>query len=164
MTNRAETMRRCGHKLQTLPLSRLVNPIETNRQLLLSLLLLGGAALAIGITIDLERGIGPPGEWGEVARHIGLALVAGVAEEIVFRGAPKRYLGNFGLIAGTVCWIVLHIFYAPVRSIWRLPMDILLGVFYIKLWRGRLWWLALVIHPLWNVVGILGWQLAKPYL
>ena len=152
------------NKLRTLPLPRFLSPIETRRHLLLSFLILCGAALAIGIVIDLQRGIGAPSTISDLAAHMGIGALAGVSEELVFRGIPKRYLGNGGLVIGTICWVVLHQFYAPVTTIYRLPSDILLGVFYIKLWRGRLWWLALIIHPLWNVAVIVGWQLARMYI
>ena len=146
-----------------MPLPRFLRAIGTYRQLLLAFLLLCGTALAIDIAIDLQRGIGSPEPPAALMAHIGLGIIAGVTEELLFRGIPRRWLGNGGLLAGTVCWVVLHQFYAAVTVIYRLPADMLMGVFYLKLWRGRLWWLALVIHPLWNVAVICGWQVVKIY-
>ena len=151
-------------RLRTLPLPRLLRAIEAPRALLRTFLLLCGPALAIYIAIDLHRGIGAPEPSNSLLMHMLLAALAGVAEEVVFRGLAKRSLGNGGLVTGTICWVALHQFYSAVATIWRLPGDALTGIFYLKLWRGRLWWLALVIHPLWNVAFVGGWQIVKIYL
>jgi membrane protease YdiL (CAAX protease family) len=155
---------RARDKLRTLPLPHFLSAIETSRNLSLTFLALCGPALAIYMAIDLQRGVGPPEPLNAFAIHMLLGALAGVAEEVVFRGLARRFLGNGGLVIGTICWIILHQFYAQVATIWRLPADILVGIFYLKLWRGRLWWLALVIHPLWNVAIIGGWQIAKMHL
>jgi len=148
-------------RLRTLPLPHFLSAIETSRHLSLTFLTLCGTALAIYVAIDLQRGIGPPEPLDALVTHMLLGVLAGVAEEVLFRGLAKPFLGNGGLVIGTICWVGLHQFYAAVAMIWRLPADILIGIFYLKLWRGRLWWLALVIHPLWNVATIGGWQIAK---
>ena len=151
-------------KLRTLPLPHFLHAIETSRSLLRTFLLLCGPALAIYIAIDLHRGITSPEPSNAFITHMLLAALAGVAEEVVFRGLAKRSLGNGGLVIGTICWIILHQLYAAVATIYRLPGDTLVGIFYLKLWRGRLWWLALVIHPLWNIATVGGWQIVKIYL
>jgi len=151
-------------KLRTLPLPHFLHAVETPRSLLWTFLLLCGPALATYIAIDLHRGIGAPESSSALIIHMLLSALAGVAEEVVFRGLAKRSLGNGGLVTGTVCWVILHQFYAAVATIWRLPGDALIGIFYLKLWRGRLWWLALVMHPLWNVSFVGGWQIVKIYL
>ena len=151
-------------KLRTLPLPHFLGAIETPRSLVRTFLFLCGPALAIYIAIDLHRGVGVPELSNVLLMHMLLSALAGVAEEVVFRGLAKRSLGNGGLVTGTVCWVVLHQFYAAVATIWRLPGDALSGIFYLKLWRGRLWWLALVIHPLWNLAFVAGWQIVKIYL
>ena len=156
-----ERIVRARDRLRTLPLPRFLSPIETPRHLALAFLILCGAALAIYVAIDLHRGIGAPEPFNALVTHMLLGVLAGVVEEALFRGFARRFLGNGGLVIGTICWIVLHQFYAAVATICRLPGDILVGVFYVRLWRGRLWWLALVIHPLWNVAIIAGWQIAK---
>ena len=137
-------------KLRTLRLPHFLSAIETSRHLSLTFIILCGTALAIYVAIDLQRGIGPPEPLNALVTHMLLGALAGVAEEVVFRGFAKRFLGNGGLVIGTICWVILHQFYAVVATICRLPGDILIGMFYLKLWRGHLWWLALVIHPLWN--------------
>jgi len=151
-------------RLRTLPLPHFLRAIETPRSLLWVFLLLCGPALAIYIAIDFHKGVGAPEPSDSLLIHMLLSVLAGVAEEVVFRGLAKRYLGNGGLVMGTGCWIALHQFYAAVATIWRLPGDALIGIFYLKLWRGRLWWLTLVIHPLWNVAFVAGWQVVKIYL
>jgi len=156
-----ERLVRARDRFRTLPLPGFLNPLETPRHLGLAFLILCGVALALYIAIDLQRGIGAPEPWEALAVHILLGVLAGVTEEALFRGLARRFLGNGGLVVGTTCWVVLHQFYAAVATIYRLPGDILVGTFYLKLWRGRLWWLALVIHPLWNVAIITGWQMAK---
>jgi membrane protease YdiL (CAAX protease family) len=156
-----ERLVRVRDRLRALPLPGFLCPIETSRHLGLAFLVLCGAALAIYVAIDLERGIGVPEPGEALAIHILLGVVSGVAEEALFRGLARRVLGNGGLVIGTICWVALHQFYAGVATIYRLPGDILVGTFYLKLWRGRLWWLALVIHPLWNAAVITGWQMVK---
>ena len=151
-------------KLRTLPVPRFLSPIETRRQFLLSLLIFGVPALGIGIAILWQRGLGEPSSTGDLIFTIVIAALAGVAEEVLFGGLAKRYFGNGGLVVGRIIWVILHIFYAPVKTFYRIPMDILFGILYIKLWRGRYWWLSLIIHPLWNVTVIVGWQLAKVYI
>jgi membrane protease YdiL (CAAX protease family) len=156
-----ERLVRARDRLRALPLPGFLGPIETSRHAGLAFLVLCGPALAIYLAIDLQRGIGAPELQEALVTHILLGVLAGVVEEALFRGLARRVLGNGGLVIGTVCWVVLHQFYAGVATICRLPGDILVGVFYLKLWRGRLWWLALVIHPLWNAAIITGWQIAK---
>ena len=120
------------------------------------------ASLAVTAVFDLNRGIleQGPDPLGALAAHMFLVALCGVAEELAFRYYPRLFLGNGGLVIGTVIWVILHQFYAPVTSGYRLPGDVLHGVFYIKLWRGRYWWLALAIHPLWNIAVAGGWQAA----
>lgn len=155
---------RAKNRIRDMPLPGLLSPIETRRHLLLAFALLCGTALGISITIELHRGIGPPLTLGQLAVHIFLGAIAGVSEEALFRGYAKLYFGNGGLVIGTAVWVVLHQFYAPVTTIYRLPSDTLLGIFFLKLWRGRLWWLALTIHPLWNIGATVGWQIARIYI
>ena len=156
-----ERLVRARDRLRTLPLPGFLSPIETWRHVGLAFLILCGAALAIYLAIDLQRSIGAPEPRDVLATHMLLGVLSGVVEEALFRGLARRVLGNGGLVIGTICWVVLHQFYAGVTTIYRLPGDILVGTFYLRLWRGRLWWLALVIHPLWNAAIITGWQIAR---
>lgn len=150
--------------LRTLPLPRFLSAIESVRHLLLAFFILCGTAAAIGVVIDLRRGIGTPVPIGSFAILLLIGVIAGLSEEVLFRGFAKRYLGNGGLVIGTVIWVTLHQFYAAITSFYRLPADILYGIFYLKLWRGRFWWLALVIHPTWNVASATAWQIVKTYM
>lgn len=155
---------RASNRIRDIPLPGFLRPIETRRQFVLAFLVLCGTALGISIAIDLHRGLVPPLTLGQLAVHMFLGAIAGASEELLFRGYAKLYLGNGGLVIGTAVWVVLHQFYAPVTTIYRLPSDTLLGIFFLKLWRGRLWWLALTIHPLWNIGATVGWQIARIYI
>jgi hypothetical protein len=148
-------------RLRTLSLPPFLSAIETVRNLSLAFLILCGSALAISVVIDFQRGISPPATLRPLVTLIWISAVTGLLEEILFRGFTKRYFGNGGLLIGTIIWIILHQFYAGVTTVYRLPGDILYGIFYLKLWRGRLWRLALIIHPLYNVAIIGGWQILK---
>jgi len=159
----SEAVDRVRDRLRALPLPRWLGAIETKRQLVRAFVLLCLPPLAVTAVFDLNRGIleQGPDPLGALAAHMFLVALCGVAEELVFRYYPRLFLGNGGLVIGTVIWVILHQFYAPVTSVYRLPGDVLHGVFYIKLWRGRYWWLALAIHPLWNIAVSGGWQVAK---
>ena len=150
-------------KLSNLPLPSFLNPIDTRRQFLISIIILGLPALGIAVCIELQRGLSAPVSTSELTVIIVLVFLAGIGEEALFGLLAKYFLGNTGIVIGRIIWVILHPFYAPVWTIYRIPMDILFGTLYIKLWRGRLWWLAFIIHPLWNVAVVLGWQLAKMY-
>ena len=83
-------------KLRTLPLPHFLSAIETFRNLSLTFLTLCGPALAIYVAIDLQRGVGPPEPLNSFVIHMLLGALAGVAEEVLFRGLAKRFLGNGG--------------------------------------------------------------------
>jgi len=155
---------RARNGIRDIPLPGFLCPIETRRQFVIAFLIFCGTALGISIYIELDRGLGPPLTLGQLSTHMFLGAIAGVSEELLFRGYAKLYLGNGGLVIGTAVWVVLHQFYAPVVTIYRLPSDTLLGIFLLKLWRGRLWWLALLMHPLWNIGATVGWQIARIFM
>lgn len=137
-------------------LPSLLNAINSIRQLILWFLIYGGLAFATANLIDWFRGVSAPGvNIGSVL--LGVAI-AGMAEEAFFRGIFKVGLGNTGLVIGTLIWIGLHQLNANPPPLQRIPTDMLLGVFYIKLWRGKYFWLSFIIHPLWNLAIILFWQ------
>ena len=146
-------------RLLNLHLPCFLNPINSFRQLVLWFLIYGGLALTIYILIDLYREVAPTADFSTVITNMWVTALAGFLEEVVFRGLGKIALGDTGLILGTIAWVILHQFYAPVTTPLRIPSDTLMGIFYIKLWRGKYWWLYLVIHPAWNILTALGWWL-----
>jgi len=159
----SEAVERVRYRLREMPLPRWLGAVETKRGVAAAFVLLCLPSLAATTLYDLNRGIlsYDPEPLGAMALHMFVVALCGVGEELLFRYYPRRLLGNGGLVTGTVLWVVLHQFYAPVTTVYRLPGDVLHGVFYIKLWRGRYGWLALVIHPLWNVAVVGGWQAAR---
>lgn len=106
--------------------------------------------------INLHIGVEPTTNFNVAFTSGWVYGLVGVIEEAAFRWLFKFALGDTGLILGTVIWVILHQFYAPVTILWRIPADTLLGIFYIKLWRGKYWWLSFVIHFLWNFSTALG--------
>lgn len=143
-------------RLLNLHLPCFLNPINSFRQLVLWFLIYGGLAGIIYLLINLHIGVEPTTNFS-AAINAGFWLgLVGAIEEVVFRGLGKIALGNTGLILGTIAWVILHQFYAPVTTPLRIPADTLLGIFYIKLWRGKYRWLSLVIHFLWNFLTGLG--------
>lgn len=149
--------------LMEIPLPGWLGALETRRQVVLAFVILSIPPLAISTVIDMQRDMISisPEPLGTLAIHMSLVSISGVMEEVLFRGYAKKFLGNGGLLIGTFIWVILHQFYAAVPTVYRLPGDVFHGIFYMKLWRGRLWWLALFIHPLWNCAVAGGWQLAR---
>lgn len=154
--------------IANLKLPHFLQPIDSARQLTLWFLVYGGTAFVAANLIDFLKGVSVPvleGTIGNIlmALFIGVVLPA-IGEEAAFRGIFKVALGNTGLIIGTLIWIGLHQTNAIPPPLTRIPTDILLGVFLIKLWRGKYSWFSFIIHPLWNVAIILSWQVFFPVL
>ncbi|MBF8266310.1 MAG: hypothetical protein HW384_2174 [Dehalococcoidia bacterium] len=103
---------------------------------------------------------------------VGAALI----EEAIFRGLSKKFWGYWGLVIGTIFWASLHpfrgaftygiiqpfdstAFFSLPYPIFHLKLEpytivptLLLGFFYIKLWRGRFWYLSFAFHAAWNAL------------
>ena len=125
---------------------------------------MAGVILALdGVQPIVRHGLGQPGPWSWSAVYLPAILLAlsGFLEELIFRGFAKWALGNFGLLLGSLVWVLLHPFYSTYKSLWRVPGDVVAGAFYAKLWRGRWWWLAFVLHPLWNLGVVFGLQVLR---
>lgn len=77
--------------------------------------------------------------------------IAGPIEEILFRGIPMFIAIEAGvstvgaLFAGTMVWSILHHKHQDANTIF-------LGIFFIKLFLGGYWWLAIIIHSLHNII------------
>lgn len=78
-------------------------------------------------------------------------IMAGPIEEGIFRGIPMAIAIYWGmpvvptLFVGTMLWSALHYKHQDVNTIF-------LGIFFIKLFAGGYWWLAILIHSLHNAV------------
>ena len=146
--------------LVSLKLPRFLNPIDSVRQLILWFSVYGGFVFTAANLIDWFRGTNPFATWDTITAAIVLVIILWAAsEEIFFRLLPKLVIGDLGLLVGTIVWILWHPFNTSPPLWGRIPTDTLLGIFYIKLWRGKYWWLSFIIHPLWNITGILFWRL-----
>lgn len=159
---RFDKLRKLRVILASLTLPKLLNPIQSKRQLVLWLFLCLGIELVAANLINTLMGSFPSFTWEVFKNLLLFTSFMGVAEEIVLRGFFKLILGNAGLVMGTLLWIAFHQFDATPPPLHRIPGDILWGIFYIKLWRGKYWRLSMIIHPLWNIGILLWWQLAIP--
>ena len=144
--------------LVSLKLPRFLNPIDSVRQLILWLVVYFSIAFIAVNLINWLMGVVPSYTWEAFKNILLLTVLLGVGEEGVFRGFTRWVLGNAGLVIGTLIWIGLHPFDTSPPFFYRLPFDILLGIFYVKLWRGKYWWLSFIIHPLWNIGILLWWR------
>jgi len=157
LTKAADFIKRVKNKQLTLP--RIFNSIVSFKSLLLAFILLQITGLASIHFLNVLTG------KTSYSRQPLQALVdvmmittfSGLVEELFFRGIFKWFLGEIGLVVGTVIWIALHQFEfaTPIASPNILLGDILFGIFYFKLWRGKWWWVAIIIHVLWNPAVIL---------
>lgn len=139
-----------------------LNPIDSVRQLILWLVVYFSIAFIAANLINWLGGVVPSYTWEAFRNILLLTVLMGVFEEVVFRGFTRWVLGNAGLVIGTLIWVGFHQFDASPPPLYRIPVDILFGIFYVKLWRGKYWWLSLFIHPLWNIGILLWWQVVLP--
>ena len=151
-------------KFINLKLPRFLNPIDSNRQLILWLMIVFSLVFVGENLIDWVRGGFPSFTWEAFKYLLWFTVFMGIIEEGGLRGAFKWVLGDAGLVIGTLLWIGLHQFNASPPPLYRIPGDILFGIFYIKLWRGKYWWLSFIIHPMWNIGTLLWWQFVLPLL
>ena len=148
----------------SLKLPRFLSPISSNRQLISWLVIVFSLVFVGENLIDWVRGGFPSFTWDAFKKLLLFTTIMGVVEEGGFRWVFRRWLGNAGLVIGTLLWVGFHQFNASPPPIYRLPGDILFGIFYIKLWRGKFWWLSFIIHPMWNIGILLWWQFVLPLL
>ena len=147
-----------------LKLPRFLNPIDSKHQLILWLVIVFILKFIEANLIIWGRGGTPSFAWDAFKSLLLFTAVMGVVEEGGYRLASKKLLGNGGLLIGTLLWIILHQFNASPPPLYRIPGDILFGVFYLKLWRGKYWWLSFIIHPMWNIGILVWWQCVLPWI
>ncbi|MBI4180673.1 MAG: CPBP family intramembrane metalloprotease [Chloroflexi bacterium] len=152
-----EFFKRVRYKKLTLP--RIFNPIVSFKSLLLSFIFLqiGGLASIHFLNLLTGKPLYSPQPLQALVGTMTITAVSGLVEELFFRGIFKWFSGEIGLVVGTVIWIVLHQFKfaTPIATPKILFGDTLFGIFYFKLWRGNWWWVAIIIHILWNPAVIL---------
>ncbi len=159
-----DKLQKFRQRLVNLSLPRFLNPIDSSRQLILWLVLSFSIALIAINLINWLRGDYPSFTWEAFKNLLLIAVVAGLAEEVLFRGFSRYMLGNAGLVIGTILWIGAHQFDSSPPPFHRIPTDMLWGIFYLKLWRGKYWKLSFIIHPSWNIGILLWWQFVFPWL
>jgi hypothetical protein len=156
---------RLATRIRTVALPPGLGPINSQRQILIWLLVTEGFSLVwtLGFIEAVVHGFGTAGPWTSVMGPIVEGGFAALLEESL-RGLSLWALGNGGIFAYTALWVAAHQFYAIAPTLWRLPSDILSGIFYLKLWRGRWWFLAFIFHIGYNTVYILMLQAIRQWL
>ena len=157
------SLQKVRERLINLTLPSFLNSIDSTRQLILWLVVYFCIAFVAVNLINWVRGSFPSYTWEAFKNILLFTVVMGVVEEGVFRGFTKWVLGNAGLVIGTLVWVAFHQFDASSPPLFRIPFDLLLGIFYVKLWRGKYWWLSYLIHPLWNMGILMWWQFLFPF-
>ena len=152
-----DNLKKLRERSVNLKLPRFLNPIGSIRQLILWLVVVFSIAFIETNLINWLKGGFPSYTWEAFRNILLFTVLMGVVEEGGFRGVTKRVLGNTGLVIGTLMWISFHQFDVSPPPFYRILGDTLFGIFFIKLWRGKYWWLSFIIHPLWNT-GILLWS------
>ena len=152
-----DKLQKLRERFVNLELPRFLSPIDSHHHLILWLVIVFILAFIEANLINWLKGGFPSFTWDAFKNLLLFTIIMGLVEEAGFRGVFKWGLGNAGLLIGTLLWIGLHQFDASPPPLYRIPVDILFGIFYVKLWRGKYWWLSFIIHPLWNT-GILLWS------
>ncbi len=159
-----DKLKKLRERFINLKLPGFLNPINSIRQLVLWFLVFGGIPFIAGNLIQWFSGTGVA-IWDTITLSRLLVVILWAnSEEALFRFFPKLALGNSGLLVGTIVWILMHPFNTTPPLWGRIPTDVSIGIFYIKLWRGKYWWLSFLIHPLWNFAVIFLWQWLKIYI
>ena len=87
-----------------------------------------------------------------VAQIVFLGLLVPIVEEVSFRLIPFLVAGINGLMAYSIIWFLWHPLERILGGIEILPLvftSVLLIVqvpIYVKIWRGKYWWMAFVLH------------------
>lgn len=159
-----DKLQKLRERFVNLELPRFLNPIDSSRQLILWLVIVFSLTFIEANLINWVKGGFPSFTWDVFKNLLLFTIIMGLVEEGGFRGVFRLWLGNAGLLIGTLLWIGFHQFDASPPPLYRIPGDLLFGIFYIKLWRGKYWWLSFIIHPLWNIGILLWWQFVRPLL
>ncbi|MFC1847384.1 type II CAAX prenyl endopeptidase Rce1 family protein [Chloroflexota bacterium] len=158
-----DKLQKLRERCVNLELPRFLNPIDSKHQLILWLVIVFSLAFIEANLIIWIRGDIPSFTEEAFRNLIIFSTVMGVVEELGLRGVPKRWFGNGGLLVGTLLWIGFHQFDASPPPLYRIPGDILFGIMYVKIWRGKYWWTSFIIHPSWNIGILVWWQFVLPH-
>ncbi|MDE6391000.1 MAG: CPBP family intramembrane metalloprotease, partial [Duncaniella sp.] len=94
-----------------------------------------------------------------IASILIVGVLAGLSEELYFRGALQRLLATSPLGAHTAVWVTATLFSLMHMQFYGLVPRILLGALfgYLFLWTGSIW-LPVIIHALNNSIYILSYR------
>jgi len=100
---------------------------------------------------------------------ITLGKGAPLFEETFFRWGAAYVGGSSGIIVGSVVWALFHpvnrLLFQNIRllEVARFtPLWILDAVFYVRVWRGRYYWVSFFAHALTNIAIVLGGMSGLP--
>jgi len=120
---------------------------------LLSMIAVGGLVYLVGGPDALPQGPPPVIPWmaaQSVALRLGLALSAGVVEELFFRGFLQP---RIGLLASSGLFVLAHLAYdQPLMLVGIALLSLLYGL--LVRWRQSLW-AAMVAHALFDAIQLL---------
>ncbi|MDE7376728.1 MAG: CPBP family intramembrane metalloprotease [Muribaculaceae bacterium] len=84
-----------------------------------------------------------------------VAILAGLSEEILFRGALQRILSTGGLNTHTAIWITAAVFSLMHLQFYGLIPRMLLGAFFgYMLWWSRSLWAPIILHAFNNAIYV----------
>lgn len=146
-------------------LDRLLSPINSWLAFVIWLVLLICIPDVIRylILVPVEGTVSPVGFdlYTRIPLLMETGVFASLVEEVGFRWFPMTIWGPTGLTLGTIIWFLSHPFKLWVYGIlgWKLLINTSVWLldlpFYIKLWRGKYFWLSFIVHTLNNFLIIL---------
>lgn len=91
-----------------------------------------------------------------------IGILAGLSEEIFFRGALQRLLASGGIGGQTAIWIAAFIFSATHLQFYGFFPRLLLGAYfgYLLYWTGSLW-IPIIVHITNNVLYIISLKMSN---
>lgn len=105
---------------------------------------------------SVEAAIGPHTFVSFIMAFLVLGVMAGLSEELFFRGALQRILSTGGLNVHGAIWITAIVFSGMHMQIYGFMPRLLLGAFfgYVLYWTGSLW-LPILLHIINNTIYLL---------
>ena len=139
---------------------RLVAPVGSGKDAVTAILLLEVPSLLWSLFLIevVARGLGEAQPWADLPMILLRVGVTAIIEEFLFRGAPRLVFGEVGQYVGTGFWVIAHQFTRVGFYPLRLPSDSLSGLLFVRLWRGRFWPVAIVVHAIGNVLFVIALQ------
>lgn len=107
--------------------------------------------------------MGEPSVGGLIMTLLIIGVMAGVSEELFFRGAMQRVFASTGLKSHLAVWLTAVIFSAVHLQFFGFFPRLMLGAFfgYLALWSGSIW-LPVIAHIFNNSVAAIGiWDTIK---